>query len=100
MASSCPDASVCGSNCVGSGDFNPLDPGGSSSSSSSDSDNAVRVLPVNNYAANFLRLSVCDVRVDDATYNQFGVVRTRRCRWCFMNSLYRKEEAERERARE
>ena len=82
---------------MGSGDFNPLDPGGSSSSNS---DNAVRVLPVNNYAANFLRLSVCDVRVDDATYNQFGVVRTRRCRWCFMNSLYRKEEAERERARE
>jgi len=73
MASSCPDASVCGSNCVGNGDENPLIPGSSGQG-------AVRVLPVNNYAANFLRLSVCDARVDEATYQQFGVVRTRRCR--------------------
>ena len=46
----CPDMSVCGSNCIGGG--NGLDLSGA------------RIVPVNNYAANFLRFSTCDASLD------------------------------------
>jgi hypothetical protein len=66
MAAACADASVCGADCVDNG--NGLDL------------SAARVLPVNNYAANFLRLSVCDAGVDREAFRQFGLVRMRRCK--------------------
>ena len=61
----CDDMTVCGSNCVGDG--NGLD--------LSDT----RILPINNFARNFLRFSVCDLGVDEDVLERFEVVRMKRC---------------------
>jgi len=66
MDNDCADMSVCGSNCVGNG--NALD--------LSDA----RILPVNNFAANYLRLSTCDLGLDEGSYQNFELVRMQRCR--------------------
>merc|ERR1719446_1384981 len=51
FAQNCADMSVCGSNCVGDGNSLDLQDG--------------RILPINNFAANFLRFSVCNLGVDE-----------------------------------
>mmetsp|Transcript_33737 Transcript_33737/g.56718 ORF Transcript_33737/g.56718 Transcript_33737/m.56718 type:complete len:346 (-) Transcript_33737:117-1154(-) len=67
MGNDCSDMSVCGSNCVGA-TGNDLDL------------SSARILPVNNYAKNFLRFSTCPLGLDQETFASFGVARMRRCR--------------------
>lgn len=59
--------SVCGSNCVG--------PTGNGLDLSE-----ARILPVNNYAKNFLRFSTCPLGLDEETFSSHEVVHMRRCR--------------------
>ena len=65
FAQNCADMSVCGSNCVGDGNSLDLQDG--------------RILPINNFAANFLRFSVCNLGVDEDVLERFEVVRMKRC---------------------
>lgn len=62
---SCPDSSICGSNCVDQG--NAQIPDGS------------HVLPVNNFGPNALRFSVCFQTLNARSLNRYGVVSMNRC---------------------
>jgi hypothetical protein len=91
MINDCEDMSVCGSNCVGSG--NSLDLSFARSLSydvfclyvlytqfffflphSFIYIHQHRILPVNNFAKNYLRFSVCDLDLDDETLYDIEVL--------------------------
>ena len=59
------DSSVCGSNCVNRGE-GAIPPD-------------AHVLPVNNFGANALRFSVCFRRLNERSFNRFGMVVSERC---------------------
>lgn len=66
MIQDCADMSVCGSNCIGSGD-------------AYDIKDQARILPVNNFGANYIQFSVCNLGMDEDILSRFETVRMRRC---------------------